>query len=84
MEKQKNEDELGNEANPAAEMTNAIQNNQIKGNDKDEEDQIKCGLELSVDESNLLHQMWKKVELDEAFYKNYEQWLEDEVWGYYD
>jgi hypothetical protein len=27
MEKQKNEDELGNEANPAAEMTNAIQNN---------------------------------------------------------
>lgn len=26
------------------------------------------GLELSVDESNLLHQMWKKVKVEESFY----------------
>ena len=42
------------------------------------------GLELSVAEDNLLHQMWKKVTVEESFYNNYEQWLEDEVWGYYD
>jgi hypothetical protein len=39
---------------------------------------------LRPDESNLLHQMWKKVKLDEQFCQNYEQWLEEEVWGYYD
>jgi len=28
--------------------------------------------------------MWNKVEVDPAFYENYEQWLEDEVWTYFD
>ena len=42
------------------------------------------GSGLTPDENNLLHQMWKKVTLDEEFCQNYEKWLEDEIWGYYD
>jgi hypothetical protein len=45
---------------------------------------VVSGLELTVDENNLLHQMWKKAVLDESFYQNYEKWLEEEVWSYYD
>jgi hypothetical protein len=39
---------------------------------------------LTPSEGNMLHQMWQRVKVDEAFYQGYEQWLEDEVWGYYD
>ena len=52
------------------------------GNDKNRV--IESGLEAVVDENNLLHQMWKKAVVDESFYQNYEKWLEEEVWSYYD
>lgn len=42
------------------------------------------GLHDVISESNLLYQMESKVRLDPAFMKNYEQWLEDEVWSYFD
>ena len=37
-----------------------------------------------VSESNLLYQMESKVKLEPHMMKNYEQWLEDEVWSYFD
>lgn len=37
-----------------------------------------------IDENNLLHQMWKRAVVDQAQYDNYEKWLEEEVWSYYD
>ncbi|CDW84661.1 UNKNOWN [Stylonychia lemnae] len=45
---------------------------------------ISSGLDVAVDETNILHHMWKKAVVDETFYQNYEQWLEEEVWSYYD
>jgi hypothetical protein len=39
---------------------------------------------MGVAATNMLHQMWNKYTVDESFYQNYEKWLEDEVWGYYD
>lgn len=44
----------------------------------------KSGLSIGVAETNMLHAMWNKYNVEETFYKNYEQWLEEEVWGYYD
>ena len=40
--------------------------------DEESEQPGQTGLELSVDENNLLHQMWKKVKVEESFYANYE------------
>ena len=37
-----------------------------------------------VGDQNLLSKMWNKVEVKQEFYDNYEQWLEDEVWTYFD
>eukprot|EP00347_Sterkiella_histriomuscorum_P005678 403355681 len=45
---------------------------------------IESGLEKAVDENNILHQLWKRANVEESFYKNYEKWLEEEVWSYYD
>ena len=42
------------------------------------------GLKDLVSEKNLLYQMESKVKLEEHFMANYEQWLEDEVWSYFD
>lgn len=39
----------------------------------------------SLAKDNLLLKMWQKVEFDEAAFKDhYEDWLEEEVWTYYD
>jgi len=35
-------------------------------------------------DKNLLSKMWNKVEVKKEFYENYEQWLEEEVWDYFD
>lgn len=40
--------------------------------------------EKLISENNLLNKMWSKVELDQKMTDNYEQWLEDEVWTYFD
>ena len=37
-----------------------------------------------VSSANLLYQMESKVTLEPHMMKNYEQWLEDEVWSYFD
>jgi hypothetical protein len=37
-----------------------------------------------VSHKNILSEMWNKVEVDAEFYNNYEQWLEEEVWTYFD
>ena len=37
-----------------------------------------------IDEKNLMYKMWEKVQLEDSFYENYEKFLEDEVWSYYD
>jgi hypothetical protein len=39
---------------------------------------------LMASESNLFNAMWNKVQLDPAVTANYEQWLEEEVWTYFD
>ena len=31
-----------------------------------------------------MSQMWSKVQLDDEFKAKYEDWLEDEVWTYFD
>ena len=49
---------------------------------KEEEDGK--GFDGAVSESNILYQMESKVKLDPHFMENYEQWLEDEVWSYFD
>jgi hypothetical protein len=54
----------------------------MKGGIKDPKEQV--NFIDSISEGNALHQMWKKFNVDESFYENYEQWLEDEVWSYYD
>ena len=41
-------------------------------------------LEETLDFQNKLYHMFKNVKVDPEFYENYEQWLEEEVWGYYD
>jgi hypothetical protein len=37
-----------------------------------------------VNEENLLYKMESQVVLPAHFTENYEQWLEDEVWNYFD
>jgi len=44
----------------------------------------KQNFEMMVSTQNLLSKMWNKVTLDPAITANYEQWLEDEVWTYFD
>ena len=51
---------------------------------KNKEEEQTAGFEDAVSEANLLFQMESKVQLDPHFMKNYEQWLEDEVWSYFD
>lgn len=50
------------------------------------EDDKKAALpfEKLISANNILTTMWNKVELDPAVTANYEQWLEDEVWTYFD
>ena len=42
------------------------------------------GLHDLVDENNILYNMEKQIKLDAHFKANYQQWLEDEVWTYFD
>ena len=51
---------------------------------KEEEKDDRKGVERIVNEHNLLTKMWNKVQLDPAMTENYEQWLEEEVWTYFD
>jgi len=37
-----------------------------------------------ISENNLYNQMWNRVKLDEEWTKNHEEWLEEEVWTYFD
>jgi hypothetical protein len=52
-----------------------------KGSKEEEE---RHGFDSVVSESNILFQMESKVKLEPQFMANYEQWLEDEVWSYFD
>ena len=42
------------------------------------------GLRNLVSKENLLFEMESKIKLEAHEMKNYEQWLEDEVWSYFD
>lgn len=42
------------------------------------------GFEKLISENNILNQMWNRVQLEPVMTQNYEQWLEDEVWTYFD
>lgn len=43
------------------------------------------GFQKLISEKNLLMKMWQNVEVDlEGFQERYEDWLEEEVWTYYD
>jgi hypothetical protein len=62
----------GEEENPDGEYADPSRKNNLVGF---------AGL---VSETNMLNKMWQKVELDPDFGDKYEEWLEDEVWTYYD
>ena len=42
------------------------------------------GFENVISEENLLSKMWQRTQIDPKFGQYYEEWLEDEVWTYYD
>ena len=43
------------------------------------------GFQKIISEQNLLNKMWQNVEIDyEGFQEKYEDWLEEEVWSYFD
>ena len=43
------------------------------------------GFQKIISEENILNKMWKNVDVDfERFRERYEDWLEEEVWTYYD
>ena len=42
------------------------------------------GFQKCISEDNMFNQMWQRVKIEDDFAQNYEQWLEDEVWTYYD
>ena len=43
------------------------------------------GFQKIISEENLLSKMWQKVEVDfDSFRDKYEDWLEEEVWTYFD
>ena len=43
------------------------------------------GFQKIISEENLLSKMWRNVDVDyESFRERYEEWLEDEVWTYFD
>jgi hypothetical protein len=48
------------------------------------EEQTEVSLKDMVSKNNLLFQMESKIKLEPHEMKNYEQWLEDEVWSYFD
>lgn len=43
------------------------------------------GFQKLISEKNLLTKMWQNADVDlELFKERYEEWLEEEVWTYYD
>ena len=72
--------------------------NGIKGDEAGEEGKAKegedggkistanlVGFQKLISEENLLTKMWQNVEVDyDSFKDNYEDWLEEEVWTYFD
>jgi len=43
------------------------------------------GFTKIISEENLLSKMWQKVDVDyDSFKERYEDWLEEEVWTYFD
>ena len=42
------------------------------------------GFKAIVSEDNLMQKMWSKVQIDDDFKARYEDWLEEEVWTYFD
>ena len=43
------------------------------------------GFQKIISEENLLSKMWQNVDVDfEGFREQYEDWLEAEVWTYFD
>ena len=57
---------------------------EIVDTDLENEKNGKYGLSYQVNKDNLLFQMEKNIKLDEHFKANYTEWLEDEVWSYFD
>jgi len=51
---------------------------------KGKEEEEGHGFDSVVSEANILYKMESKVKLEPHFMANYEQWLEDEVWSYFD
>ena len=56
----------------------------VEGESNLKEAKEERGFEKIISENNILNQMWNRVHLDPTITANYEQWLEDEVWTYFD
>ena len=54
------------------------------GEEKREEEEKKEEEGETGYEDNVMWQLWEKAKVEESFYPNYEKWLEEEVWSYYD